>query len=112
MKTLSVRSPAGPTRVVLLVVGGWPGTSSRSPRYWALCASPPLILGEDYTEGREECKLANRLIRAGIFRIVEIRSETGFQPENWSFRHICSTSCSPLESYCWCSSCARSAACC
>src|SRR5215216_7478747 len=68
MKTLSVRSPAGPTRVVLLVVRRWPGTSSRSPRYWALCASPPLILGEDYTEGRAECKLANRLIRAGIFR--------------------------------------------
>src|SRR5215204_2906093 len=50
--------------------------------------------------------------RAGIFRIIEIRSETGCQPENWSFRHTCSTSCSRLESYYWCSSCARSAACC
>src|SRR5215213_3494118 len=63
MMTLSVRSPAGPARVVLLVVRRWPGTSSRSPRYWALCAFPPLILGEDYTEGRAECKLAHRLIR-------------------------------------------------
>src|SRR5215216_5962288 len=63
MKTLSVRSPAGPTRVVLFVARRWPGTSSRSPRYWALCAFPPLILGEDYTEGRAECKLAHRLIR-------------------------------------------------
>src|SRR5215217_322381 len=63
MKTLSVRSPAGPTRVVLFVARRWPGTSSRSPRYWALCAFPPLILGEDYTEGRAECKLKLRLVR-------------------------------------------------
>src|SRR5215210_7423135 len=62
MKLLSVRSPAGSGRVALLVVRRWPGTPRRSPRCWAICASPPLILCGDYTEGHAECKLARRLV--------------------------------------------------
>src|SRR5215208_2661346 len=63
MKLLSVRSPTRPGRVVLLVVSRWTGASRRSPRCWAPCAFPPLILGGDYTEGHAECKLACRLVR-------------------------------------------------
>src|SRR5215203_5691853 len=63
MKLLSVRSPTRPGRVVLLVVSRWTGASRRSPRCWAPCAFPPLILGGDYTEGNGECKLARHLVR-------------------------------------------------
>src|SRR5215204_512987 len=63
MKLLSVRSPTRPGRVVLLVVSRWTGASRRSPRCWAPCAFPPLILGGNYTEGRAECKLARRIVR-------------------------------------------------
>src|SRR5215210_413242 len=63
MKLLSVRSPTRPGRVVLLVVSRWTGASRRSPRCWAPCAFPPLILGGNYTEGHAECKLARRLVR-------------------------------------------------
>jgi hypothetical protein len=31
-----------------------------SPTCWVLCAFPPRILGEDYTEGHKDCKLARR----------------------------------------------------
>jgi hypothetical protein len=34
--------------------------SSLSPTCWDLCAFPPRILGEDYTEGHKDCKLARR----------------------------------------------------
>src|SRR5215204_4579974 len=63
MKLLSVRLPARPDRAVLLMIRRWPGASRRSPRCWAPCAFPPLILSGDYTEGYAECKLARRLVR-------------------------------------------------